>query len=68
MGHTPGAIMAFEVSDLNAYVQKMKERAVSFIAETFNTPCRMAMIEDPDHSHITIQRGTHVKMLPVCQP
>jgi hypothetical protein len=60
--------MAFEVSGLNACVQKMKERAVSLIAETFNAPCRMAMIEDPDHSHITIQRGTHVKMLPVCQP
>lgn len=46
----------------------MKERALSFIAEVFNAPCRMAVIEDPDHSHITIQSGTHVKMLPACQP
>ena len=37
--------MAFGISDLNACVQKMRERAVSVIAETFNTSCRMAMIE-----------------------
>ena len=60
--------MAVGVSGLNACVQKVKERAVSFIAEMFNRPCRMAVTEDPDHSYITIQLGTHVKMLPVCQP
>ena len=49
--------MAFEVSDLDACVQKMKERAVSFITEAFNMPvCRMAVIEDPDHNHITIHK------------
>ena len=37
--------MAFGISDLNACVQKMRERAVSFIAEAFDAPCRMAMIE-----------------------
>ena len=60
MGHTPGAkgaIVAFEVSDLDAFVQKMKERAVSFVTETFDTPvCRMAVIEDPDGNHITIHK------------
>ena len=60
MGHTPGAkgaIVAFEVSDLDVFVQKMKERAVSFITEAFNTPvCRMAVIEDPDNNHITIHK------------
>jgi predicted enzyme related to lactoylglutathione lyase len=60
MGHTPGtkgAIVAFEVSGLDAFVQKMKGRAVSFITEACNTPvCRMAVIEDPDHNHITIHK------------
>lgn len=60
MGHTPGAngaIVAFEVSDLDAFVLKMKERAVSFVMEAFETPvCRMAVIEDPDHNHITIHK------------
>ena len=60
MGNTPGtkgAIVAFEVSDLDAFVQKMKERAVSFVADVFDTPvCRMAVIEDPDNNHITIHR------------
>ena len=49
--------MAFEVSDLEAFVQKMKERTVSFITGAFNTPvCRMAVIEHPDHNHITIHK------------
>jgi predicted enzyme related to lactoylglutathione lyase len=39
------------------FVRKMKERAVSFITEAFNTPVRrMAVIEDPDHNHITIHK------------
>lgn len=60
MGHTPGArgaVVAFEVSDLEAFVHKMKERAVSFVREAFETPvCRMAVIEDPDGNHITIHK------------
>ena len=59
-GHTPGAkggVVAFEVSDLDAFVHKMKERAVSFITEAFDTSvCRMAVIEDPDGNHITIHK------------
>lgn len=60
MGHIPGAkgaVVAFEVSDFDAFVRKMKERAVSFVAEAFDTPvCRMAVIEDPDGNHITIHK------------
>ncbi len=60
MGHTPGAkgaVVAFEVSDLNAFLHKMKERAVSFVMEAFDTPvCRMAVIEDQDNNHITIHK------------
>lgn len=60
MGHSPGAkgaVVAFEVSDLDAFVHKMKERAVSFVTETFETPvCRMAVIEDQDGNRITIHK------------
>jgi predicted enzyme related to lactoylglutathione lyase len=49
--------VAFEVSDFEAFVHKIKERAVSFVTEVFDTPvCRMAVIEDPDHNHITIHK------------
>jgi predicted enzyme related to lactoylglutathione lyase len=35
----------------------MKERAVSFVTEVFDTPvCRMAVIEDQDGNHITIHK------------
>jgi predicted enzyme related to lactoylglutathione lyase len=60
MGHAPGAkgaVVAFEVSDFEAFIHKMKERAVSFVMEAFDTPvCRMAVIEDPDGNHITIHK------------
>lgn len=60
MSHTPGAkgaVVAFEVSDMEAFVHKMKERAVPFVAEVFETPvCRMAVVEDPDGNHITIHK------------
>ena len=60
MGHVPGAkgaVVAFEVSDLDGYVHKMKEQAVSFVAETFDTPvCRMAVIADQDGNHITLHK------------
>jgi len=59
-GHTPGAkgaVVGFEVSDFDAFVHKMKERAVPFVVEAFETPvCRMAVIEDPDGNHITIHK------------
>lgn len=60
MGHSPGArgaTVAFEVSDFEAFIHKMKERAVSFVTEPFDTPiCRMAVIEDQDGNHITIHK------------
>jgi len=60
MGHAPGAkgaVVAFEVSDFDAFMQKMKERAVPFVTEPFDTPvCRMAVIEDQDGNHITIHK------------
>jgi predicted enzyme related to lactoylglutathione lyase len=60
MGQTPGAkgaVVAFEVSDLDTVIHKMKERAVTFVTEVFDTPvCRMAVIEDPDGNHLTIHK------------
>ena len=59
-GHIPGAkgaVVAFEVSDFDAFMHKLKDRAVVFVAEPFDTPvCRMAVIEDPDGNHITIHK------------
>ena len=49
--------MAFEVSDLDAVLYKMKERDVSFVTEAFDTPvCHMAAIDDQDNNHITIHK------------
>lgn len=60
MGHIPGAkgaVVAFEVSDLDAFVQRMKERAVSFVTEPFDTPvCRMTVIADQDGNHLTLHK------------
>jgi len=60
MGHVPGAkgaVVAFEVSDLDAFVQRMKERAVSFVTEPFDTPvCRMTVIADQDGNHLTLHK------------
>jgi predicted enzyme related to lactoylglutathione lyase len=60
MGQSPGAkgaVMAFEVSDLEAFIHKMKERAVTFVTEAFDTPvCRMAIIEDQDGNRVTIHK------------
>ena len=60
MGHTPGAkgaIVGFEVSDFDAFIQKMREHAVVFVTEPFDTPvCRIAVIEDQDANHVTIHK------------
>lgn len=60
MGHVPGAkgaVVAFEVSDLDGLVSTMKEQAVPFVAEIFDTPvCRMAVIADQDGNHITLHK------------
>jgi predicted enzyme related to lactoylglutathione lyase len=59
-GRTPGAkgaVVAFEVSDFDAFIHKLKDRAVVFVAEPFDTPvCRMAVIEDQDGNHLTIHK------------
>ena len=58
--HTSGAkeaVVAIEVSNLDAFLYKMKERAVSFVTEAFDTPvCRIAVIENQHNNHITIHK------------
>ena len=60
MGHTPGAkgaVVAFEVADLDAFVNSLKEKQVTFVLDTTATPvCRMAVIEDLDGNHIVIHK------------
>jgi predicted enzyme related to lactoylglutathione lyase len=63
MGHTPGAkgaVVAFETSDLDAFVHRLKERGIVFLQDVFETPiCRMAVIEDPDGNHVVIHKSKH---------
>ncbi len=60
MGHPPGAkgaVVAFEVSNLDAFVKTLKEKSVPFVTDIFETPvCRMTVISDPDGNHITIHK------------
>lgn len=60
MGHTPGAkgaVVAFEVTDFEAFTKRLKEKSVKFILDNYETPvCRMSVIEDPDQNHITIHK------------
>ncbi len=60
MGHTPGAkgaVIGFEVDDVDAFVQMLKGKSVPFVVDLFETPvCRLAVIEDPDKNHLTIHK------------
>jgi predicted enzyme related to lactoylglutathione lyase len=60
MGHAPGAkgaVVGFEVDDLDHFVTRLKQRSVPFVVDPFETPvCRMAVIEDPDRNHLAIHR------------
>lgn len=60
MGHSPGAngaVVGFEVDDLEAFVKMLKEKSIPFVVELFETPvCRLAVIEDPDKNQLTIHK------------
>jgi len=61
MGHPPGAkgaLVAFEVADLDAFVADLKAKGVPFVMDDIlETPvCRMTVIEDPDGNHVTIHK------------
>ncbi len=60
MGHAPGtkgAVVGFEVDDLDRFITMLKKKSVPFVVDILETPvCRMAVIEDPDHNHLTIHK------------
>jgi predicted enzyme related to lactoylglutathione lyase len=60
MGHSPGAkgaLIAFEVDNLDQTVAELKTKSVRFILEPMATPvCRMAVVADPDGNHLTLHR------------
>lgn len=52
-----GAVLAFEVSDLDAEVARLRQRGVAFRGEITETPvCRFAIILDPDGSEIIVHK------------
>jgi len=52
-----GAVLAFEVSDLDSEVERLKQSGVKFQREVSETPvCRFAVILDPDGSKVIIHK------------
>jgi predicted enzyme related to lactoylglutathione lyase len=52
-----GAVVAFEVTDLDAEVGRLQRLGVSFRREIIETPvCRFAIILDPDGSEIILHK------------
>lgn len=60
MGHRPGArgaVVGFEVDDLDGCVERLKGKAVPFVLDILETPvCRLAVIEDPDANRLTMHQ------------
>ena len=60
MGHSPGAkgaLIAFEVDNLDQTVAQLKTKSVRFVLDPMATPvCRMAVVADPDGNHVTLHR------------
>ncbi len=52
-----GAVLAFEVSDLDAEVARLQQRGATFRGGITETPvCRFAIILDPDGSEVLVHR------------
>ena len=52
-----GALIAFETAELDALVNTLKKRSVSFVRDVFSTAvCRMAVIQDPDGNELAIHQ------------
>lgn len=49
--------VAFEVSDLDAFVVGLKANGVKIVQDVFDTPvCRMAVVQDPDGNEFIIHK------------
>jgi predicted enzyme related to lactoylglutathione lyase len=52
-----GTSAAIEVEDFDSAIRMLKEAAVTFAAEPFESPCcRMAVVQDPDGNKIIIHK------------
>ena len=52
-----GAVLAFEVSDLDEEVARLRKQGASFRGEITETPvCRFAIVLDPDSSEVIIHK------------
>jgi len=52
-----GTTVAFEVGDIDAAIEKLKKRGVSFDSEKTETPvCWMAQFRDPDGNKLLIHK------------
>jgi len=52
-----GTTVAFEVDDMDATIEKLKQRGVTFDMEKTETPvCWMAQLRDPDGNKLVIHR------------
>ena len=61
-----GALVAFEVADIEAEVTRLREHAIAFRGEIVETAiCRFAVVSDPDGSECLIhQRKAHPNATP----
>jgi predicted enzyme related to lactoylglutathione lyase len=52
-----GALVGFEVDDLDATAAKLKAAGVKFVLENYDTPvCRFAVVTDPSGNELVIHR------------
>ncbi len=52
-----GALVAFEVTDFNAEVTRLKQLNAPFNFDPFETPvCHMAVLQDPDGNDVMIHK------------
>lgn len=52
-----GAILAFEVRDLDVFVNRLKQHSAELVGEIIDTPvCRMANVRDPDGNELIIHK------------
>jgi predicted enzyme related to lactoylglutathione lyase len=52
-----GTGAALEVDDFEGAVKSLKDQAIPFVVEPFESPCcRMAIIQDPDGNNIVIHK------------
>lgn len=55
----PSGSIAFEVDDVDAFVERLKAKGVPVKVPPFSTPvCRMAIVADPEGNTLTLHQKT----------